>query len=251
MNNKIGACLLTGMLLQCTGAMAEETATPYRPTVANPAELSAPGWLEIEAGWDRTRADGETRNALPYTLKYAFDSDWGVLLGGELWARDGAADVSGLGDTALLLKHRIATGSEDVNFGFEVGMNLPTSRDGLGSNKADWIANGIYSWDFAEDWRLDMNLGVTRQGDRSAGISRIVNPWAACVSHGLDRWTLAGEISGEHQEGVSDVVQGLVAASYAVTPRLVLDVGYSHANQGGEGQQSVFFGLTWLAQKVR
>lgn len=226
-------------------------ATPYRPTVANPAELPAPGWLEMEAGWSRNAGDGTDRNALPYTAKLAFNPDWGVLLGGELWARDRSdgETVSGRGDTSVVLKHRIGI-DERRAFGIEAGVNLPTARRGLGSGKPDWTVTGIYSVDFAEDWRLDVNAGLTRVGAPEDGTGRIAEAWAASVSHGMDAWTLAGELSGSHRTGVSDAARMLAAASYAVTPGVVLDAGVSVEYQGSRQTGTLFFGATWLAGRL-
>jgi len=229
----------------------EVAATPYRPTVANPAELPAPGWLEVEAGWLRAAGEGPSRNAMPYTAKLAFNPDWGVLAGGELWARtrEDGGTVSGRGDTMIMLKHRIAVDARRA-FGIEAGVNLPTARRGLGSGKPNWTVTGIYSVDVAEDWRLDMNTGLTRLGVPGADESRSVAAWAASVSRGVGNWTLAGELSGNHQAGVSDAVQMLAAASYAVTPGMVLDAGVSVEQQGSQRQNALFFGATWLAGKL-
>lgn len=245
--------LVCGLTIASSVVFAADdvSATPYRPTVANPAELSAPGWLELESGWSRSHGGGTVRSGVPYAAKFAFDTEWGVMLGGELWAKDQSINTSGWGDTSLTLKHRIASANEKINFGVEAGVNLPTARKGLGSGKSDWMVTGIYSLDFAENWRMDANLGLTRQGETTDGISRSLVPWAASVSHGIGQWTLAGEVSGTHQSGMSERVQSLVAVSYAVMPRLVLDVGFSHANQGGIGEQAVFVGASWLAGKVR
>lgn len=229
----------------------EVVATPYRPTVANPAELPVPGWLEVEAGGLRDSGDGPTRNALPYTLKLAFNEDWGVLLGGELWARerDGGDTVSGRGDTSIVLKHRIAV-DERRAFGIEAGVKLPTAESGFGSGQPDWTLTGIYSVDFAEDWRLDVNAGATRLGAMEDGEGRVAASWAASVSHAMNDWTLAGELSGGHQSGVGDTVQALAAAGYALTPGVVLDAGMSVTRQGSEERHAVFFGMTWLAGKL-
>ena len=48
------------------------SATPYRPSVSTPAALSAPGWLEIEAGGLRAGGGGARRDSLPFTFKLAF-----------------------------------------------------------------------------------------------------------------------------------------------------------------------------------
>jgi hypothetical protein len=233
-------------------AQAEEpAATPYRPTVANPAELPVPGWLEIEAGWLRQSGQGARHEALPYTAKFAFTEDWGVLLGGELYARDRESGntVSGAGDTSLVLKHRMEI-DEQHAFGVEAGVNLPTAEHDLGSGKPDWTLTGIYSVDFAQDWRLDLNAGLTRTGAPEPGQGRTVESWAASVSRGLERWTFAGELSGSHRAGESDSTQALTAASYAVTPALVVDVGASVEEQGGQWDHALFLGATWLAGKL-
>lgn len=226
-------------------------ATPYRPTVANPAELSEPGWLEIEAGWTRESGQGAKREALPYTAKLAFSEDWGVLLGGELHVRereDGEVR-SGSGDTSMVLKHRIPV-DERRAFGVEAGVNLPTAEHDLGARKPDWTLTGIYSVDFEQDWRLDLNAGLTRTGVQEPGQGRTIRTWAASVSKGIERWTLAGELSGSCRAGESASTQALAAASYALTPALVVDVGASMEEQGGQWGHALFFGGTWLAGKL-
>lgn len=55
----IGAIPLSLLIIQSALADEAPAATPYRPTVSNPAELSAPGWLEVEAGLARTKG-GDT-----------------------------------------------------------------------------------------------------------------------------------------------------------------------------------------------
>src|SRR5947209_20559582 len=58
------------------------SATPYRPSVSTPAALSAPGWIEVEAGLQHDH-DGAVarRDSAPLTVKLAFTPDWGVRLG--------------------------------------------------------------------------------------------------------------------------------------------------------------------------
>ena len=49
---------------------SEPAATPYRPSVSSPAALPTPGYLELEAGWQKAGGK-ETRSGLPLLLKYA------------------------------------------------------------------------------------------------------------------------------------------------------------------------------------
>lgn len=246
--------LAAALCLQAAAVLAQETpaATPYRPTLSNPAELSAPGWLELEGGWLRSRDGGARRSSLPYTAKLAFSEDWGILVGGEARIREtqDGNSRSGFGDTSFVVKHRIATADEDLNFGIEAGAKAPTARRGLGSGQSDWTVNGIASLDFAESWRLDANLGVTRFGAVDAGQGRTSTLWAAALSKNLDAWSLAAELSGTRQNGVPDGRQWLVAASYAVTPQFVLDLGAARSRQGGDTQRSLLFGFTWLAARL-
>ena len=76
-----------GLLAAQTPASAADdnayTVTPYRPTLSTPANLSTPGWLELESGLQRLHnPDGAQRDSLPYTIKLALSPDWGLRVGG-------------------------------------------------------------------------------------------------------------------------------------------------------------------------
>jgi hypothetical protein len=235
-------------LAESDNATREPTVTPYRPTVSNPAELPVPGFLEVEAGWLRTAVADTSRRSVPYLAKLAFNPDWGVLVGGDLrvWDNSSGAPVAGGGDTSVALKHRIGTGSEALNFGIEAWLKIPTAATGLGSGKRDWTLNGIMSYDFAEDWRLDANLGITALGARDPGLGATSVLWAAAVSRSLGQWTLAGEFSQSRQASAPNASQWLFAVGYALTPRLVVDAGFARGSNGEERPRSAFVGVSWL-----
>ena len=81
--------LLLALLACASVAHADDSGgpavVPYRPSVSTPAQLSAPGYLELEAGGLRATGPdrGVARTTLPYTLKLAFTPDWGVRVGGD------------------------------------------------------------------------------------------------------------------------------------------------------------------------
>ena len=106
---------------------------PYRPSVSTPAQLSAPGYLELEAGGLRATDNGASRTSIPYTLKLAFTPDWGVRVGGEAWVRQAAPGVAqtGVGDTQLVLKRRFEV-SDASAWGLELGETFPTARSSIG-----------------------------------------------------------------------------------------------------------------------
>jgi hypothetical protein len=82
LNTLVTACLLAATI----HAYADEiAATPYRPSVSNPAALSVPGWLELEFGTQQIKGgDDKQRDSFPVLAKLAFNENWGILLGGEM-----------------------------------------------------------------------------------------------------------------------------------------------------------------------
>src|SRR5262249_54027041 len=85
-----GVIALAVLLGACASAQAqavqdeEPSVVPYRPSVSTPAALSAPGYLEIEAGGLQERGSGAARtDSVPYSLKLAFTPDWGVRVTGD------------------------------------------------------------------------------------------------------------------------------------------------------------------------
>lgn len=235
-------------------ATNEPSATPYRPTVSTPANLSEPGWLELETGGQRTRSgDSVRRDSISYTLKYAFARDWGIRVGGDAWVRQLGTDgskLSGFGDTAVIAKRRFSL-NENATFGLEGGVNLPTAKDGLGRGKTDYLVTGIYSADW-HYYHTDLNLSATRLGQITDGESRVQAAWAASLSRALgDRWSVAGEFSGTYRRSVPSSAQFLVAASYNYSKRIVFDAGTAFGLNRVSPDWSVFAGMTMLIGKIQ
>src|SRR4051812_10580431 len=122
---------VVGTLLQVTGASAADSdgelkATPYRPTVSNPADLPVPQHFEWEAGGYAGRDPGDARHgSVPYLLKYAFTDEIGILVGGESFVldREEGDTVSGWGNTSVTMKfHHVV--SESTGIGLEAGVAL-------------------------------------------------------------------------------------------------------------------------------
>ena len=246
------------LLLACAPALAadeEPTTTPYRPSVSTPAALSAPGWLEIEGGWQHDHGEaGVRRDSIPLTFKLAFSEDWGIRLGNEAWVRRSSDDgkASGIGDTSFVLKRRFEVDDAQA-LGLEAGVVMPTGHHGVGfgSGKADYGINAIYSADFGGAWHTDVNLLATRLGQTDPGASRTLWLFAASLSRQLDdRWGVVGEFAATRQQGAEDSRQLLVAASYNVSKRLTLDAGAARSLRSGTPTWSAFTGLTWLATRL-
>lgn len=238
----------------CLAEPSEASVTPYRPTVSNPAALSAPGWLEVEFGANRqTPGDGSRRTSYPFLMKYAFDEDFGMLLGGDAHVRavdNLGATSAGRGDTTFQFKHRWGLSGSDAALGLEWGIKAPTAPDTLGTGKADYLVNGIYSRGFG-NYTLDLNLGLTRLGSAPVGGTTQVN-WAGSLSREIaPGWSVAGELSGSGRRGQRGDGQALVAVGYAISPRVVLDAGFSVGTTRNAPDRSVFLGVSFLVERIR
>jgi Putative MetA-pathway of phenol degradation len=248
---RYSACAMLMALCALPGsAVADDeapTATPYRPTVSNPADLSLPGHFEIESGVQRVLGDDDTRqDSLPYLVKYAFSENVGVLIGGNAYLRQAdplGHSASGFGDTFVELKLRHAL-NDDSAIGLELGPLLPSARDGLGEAQVGWLLNTIYSRDIG-DYHVDLNIGANRSGDRIASVSRWQVPWAGAISRPInEQWGASLEFSGVRQRGAATTSQALAAINYNVSHSVVLDAGMAYGLTHAAHDRSLFAGAT-------
>ena len=230
------------------GAMAEEPSpvTPGRPSVSSAAQLPAAGQLEMELGGLRQVSTGSARNSLPYQLKLALSSEWGLAIGGEAYIASTDADTSNAsaGDTSLLLK-RVWTVNDVSSAGLEFSIKSPTAGNSLGSGKTDYTLNAIYSRDFGAI-HMDANLNATSLGLEEAGLARTATGWSASFSTALsDTWGLTSEVSGVHRDGTADSTQFLGALTFSPNKQLVFDFGFVRAYATTPGSTSVFAGVVF------
>jgi len=240
--------------LACMGAAQADdgpAVVPYRPSVSTPAQLSAPGWLELEAGGLRASDSGASRNTLPYTLKLAFTPDWGIRVGGDAWVRQSAGGSSqdGFGDTAVVLKRRLAV-SDATAWGLELGETFPTARDSVGIAHAQTTINGIFSSDFAPGWHTDINVNETWLGASGPGSAWQLGVAAALSRNLSDAWGVVAEFSGTYQAGTPDTAQFLAAASWNQSPAAVFDFGAARGLTDAAPRWQVFAGVTVRLAKL-
>jgi hypothetical protein len=219
--------------------------TPYRPSVSSPAQLPAAGQLELELGGLSSKSDDGRRNSLPYALKLGFNEQWGVVLSGESYvsAPDGnGGRAHGVGDTLFVLKRAFILG-EDSALGLELGAKAPTARDSIGSGRADYTLNGIYSQDLGSV-HMDANLNGTRLGSYEPGSGRTQTGLSASFSTPLnEQWGATGELSGTRRSGAASTAQVLFAVSYSPSKRLTLDAGVAHGLNHASPDWSYFGGV--------
>ncbi len=200
---------------------------PYRPSVATPADLPAPGWPELEAGYAWAKGGGTERSqSSPVTFKLAWNESWAILIGTDVydWQRadDGSSAHSG-GDTSLFLKYKLPI-DEHLALGAELGAFLPTARPPIGTGCTNWAFNTIASFDYP-GVHVDVNIAGEHQGAVDSGQGPWQGGWAVAASHPFsDLVGITGELSGLVQRGTTAQAQVLGALNYNVSRALVLDV---------------------------
>lgn len=247
-------CLVASLLVAAAanaGDSADELqATPYRPTVSNPADLPVPHHFEWEAGGYSEHDSGDARHSsVPYLLKYAFNEDVGVLVGGESLVVDkgGGDTTQGWGDTTVEMKlhHKV---TEKTGIGLEAGATLPTASRGLGSGRTNYTLNGIVSTE-AMGCDVDINVTYTRLGASDPDTGHDQLGWAVAAAHDLSpKWGVEGEFSGSAQRGTHGVAQFLGALAFTATPTLVFDGGALFGMNREAPRYGVFAGMTMLVR---
>jgi hypothetical protein len=217
---------------------------PYRPSVSSPAQLPSPGQLEFELGGLRTNDGASRRSSVPYLFKLAFSNEWGLLLGGDahVWTQGDDGRSRGVGDTVVTLKRAWIVDDASA-FGMEFGVKAPTANDAIGSGKADYTVNTIYSRDLGPV-HMDANLNATRFGAVELGSARTQFGASTSFSVALsERWGLTGEVSGTHRDGAGNGLQFLSALTFSPSKRLTFDVGVARAVRPRPATNLVFAGV--------
>ena len=259
MSRRLRRCPVLWLLLTLAGTARADAGdladpvTPYRPSMSNPAQLPAPGQLELEIGGRHSRSTDVRRSSIPYLLKLAFNPEWGVLVGGEahVWQRDEDGHAQGIGSTELTLK-RAWTVDDATGFGAELTARLPTGSERAGAGgKADYTLNTIASRDLGPV-HLDANVNATRLGSPDTGTSRALFGASVALAVPIsERWGATTEFAATHQGGSGgNGAQLLAALTWSPTKRLTFDVGISRAWRPAPGMTQIFAGVVMPLAKL-
>ncbi len=228
-------------------------AQPERPTVATHAHTVAPGYLEVETGFQRYCPDAvTTRLDTPSLAKIGLTShlQLDVFFSASVLARD-RARVWGSGDTSAGVKWRVFDDAPVVNaFAVESVIKLPTGsvEEGTGTGTTDLSLLLISSHDLGPV-SMDLNVGVTWRNGSGSDAPEHSTMWAA--SFGVPLIGPVGwqaEVSGypgtPGPAGSRPVIEILMGPTLALRPPLVLDCGIIRA-VAGEQPPTVYAGLTY------
>ena len=244
---------------QATTAASPHDAQPERPTVATHAYTVAPGWVELEAGFQRQRVGVlADRIAVPAVVKIGLGTHVQLALAPG-WQRDDQDGriQSGITDMLMGVKWRLADDAPLLGaFAVQAAVSLPTGSDeaGRGTGAAGLNLTAISSRQFGPV-AVDANVSYTRQGGDGTIVPQNSTLWTVAAAFPIaGRVGWSAEVFGypgtSGPAGTRPVVAFLTGPSLAVRPSLVLDGGAIFDIEGF-GATAVYGGVTWNIGRLR
>ncbi|MGH9745856.1 MAG: transporter [Candidatus Acidiferrales bacterium] len=228
-------------------------ANPNRPTVANPADITQYGVLELEYGWDRTSLGAGARlsdgaGLLKFGLLCDVELRWTMT--SVLVENRQAGGQTGTGDNWFGPQIRIYHQTAHVpTLAFSYAVKAPTASTmkGLGSGRVDHAFAFLASKDI-HGVHFDFNAtyflvarpaasGFDSRGQMNLSFSRPI--------HGKLGFT--GEFYGDTELNAENpsFASSLWALTYNISPRLVVDGGIEVGLTHGAPQKRAFAGVTY------
>ena len=237
-----------------TGCYASEIQNnPNRPTVANPADITQYGVLEIEYGWDHGwPAAGQRFNDAAGLLKF------GVLCDVELrWTTtsflsqsDALGTQRGFGDNWLgpqVRFYRQTARVPSMAVGFATKIPSASSAKGLGSGRVDYQLNFLASKDLL-GVHFDFNVSQFWIGrPTAAGFDTVQQMNLAFGQKIYRNLQFQGEFYGNTtlNPATPAFSSGLAALVWNVTKRLEIDAGMDTGITHDAPRRRIFVGFTY------
>jgi hypothetical protein len=232
---------------------ASIVANPNRPTVANPADITQYGVLELEYGWDRSWPGGGVQeHGMVSLLKFGLLCDVELRWASTnfLYQSDAAGHQSGFGDNWFGPQVRFYRQTAHVpTLAFSYAVKVPSAspEKGLGSGRQDHGFTFLASKDI-RGTHFDVNATYFLVGRRNAsGFDRNVQ-LNLSFSHPLrGPLSITGEFYGNTRlnPGTPGFASTLWALTYQFSPRLVVDTGIDAGLSASAPHKRVFVGVTY------
>jgi outer membrane putative beta-barrel porin/alpha-amylase len=229
-------------------------ANPNRPTVANPADITQYGVLEVEYGYDHVAAQlGERDNNLVGLLKFAVTCNLEIRWSTNTLLSQTIAGMTetGFGDHSVGFQYRFAHQKKFVpSVAVAYALEFPTASvsKGLGTGKYDHQIQFLASKDI-HNFHFDFNTSYFFFGRPTGGGTDQNAEMNLTFSHSLyKKLGLQAEFYGDFHfnNATPGYVDGLWALTYNVTPRLVLDSGIDHGfTASAPFRKTYFVGVTY------
>ena len=203
---------------------------PERPTVATHAGVVAPGWVEIETGFERDRLAGQSSLLFPTVFKVGLGRRMQLNLTVPVVGPTGQR--AGLGDGSVGVKFRVAEDAPVLgDFAILPSVKFPSgdADRGRGTSTTDWSLLVISSRTVGR-FAIDLNAGITARNGDGTTAPTFATIWTVSVGaevRGPFGWV--GEMFGypgtTGPAGAPAIVALLTGPTYAVRPWLAFDLG--------------------------
>lgn len=230
---------------------------PERPTVATHAYTVAPGYVEIEAGVQAARPQGERQVAAPLVVKLGIaprlqlELQGGYVDNGALGS-EGA--IAGATDLAVAVKARVLDAAPLVHdFSVQGAVKLATGARDVGTGTTDLSLLLISSRPIGRA-ELDLNAGYTRRlapGTRVPASATLLT-----ASFGSPIYRRLGGVAElfaypgtAGPAGARPMVGFLFGPTLQLRPSLVLDAGAT-LNVENMGANAAYAGLTYNLGRI-
>jgi hypothetical protein len=237
-----------------TGCYADSmVANPNRPTVANPADITQYGVLELEYGWDRVWPQEDAhQSSIGGLLKF------GVLCDIELrWTTtsflsqtDATGTHQGFGDNWVGPQIRFYKQTKRVpTLAFAYAIKIPSAstENGLGTGRVDHSFVFLASKDIAK-FHFDFNLThflIGRQSGLGFDQNDQLNLAFSRAIRGRLQFTVEFYGDTRLNRNTPGFISSLWAPTYAISPRLVIDGGFEGGLTSGGPHRHAFVGVTY------
>lgn len=252
----VQAALIAISLAIAVPLLAQEPATdpravqPERPTVATHAHTVAPGYFELETGFQGNRADAGSRAySAPTVMKIGLASHVQLNVSTPAFI-SGAGQSSGIGDVSVGVKWRLLDDHPVLgDFALLPAIKFPSGSlsTGTGTGSLDVGVTAIASYDI-RGVAMDLNAAYTRVGATDGSAASDAALWTASFGFpvvGRLSWT--AEVFGLPTidgSGTPSTVALLTGPTDLVSAAFNLDVGII-APLHGDMPNAIYAGLVW------
>lgn len=222
------------LVAQCSSApQGEIRANPNRPTVADPADISEYGVLELEYGWNHEWLGEQTReNDFGALLKFAVFCNLEIRWSPDTVVSQGGQ--TGFGDNWIGAQYRFYHQGRTVPaMAVSYAAKIPSANatQGLGTGRVDQQIKFLASKDVGAT-HFDFNASALVIGRPAGGGHDTAAEIDLAFSHPVwEKLALTGEIYTDTRlnNSVPGFTSTLWALTYTFTPRLVVDAGMDTA----------------------
>ena len=234
------------------GGFQPRAVQPERPSVATHAGTVAPGYAELETGFEHDRnSDGTRAGLIPTVLKVGLTKR--TQLAVQLPALGSTDTPTGLGDIAVGLKWRLM---EDDPLFQDIAV-LPQVKFSTGGDRGTGTTDAsllLINSRTLGPVGLDLNLGVTRRSGDGSNAPRTATLWAAAAGipvRGALGWALeAYGLPGTGGEaGTAPIVAILTGPTLVLRQEVELDLGIIMPVTGPQ-PRAIYAGLVTNLGKI-